>query len=101
MNLGVARRARSELNVQLSEATKSRVISPLQGVLQEHRVLQAVQENIKCDLPFHTRQRRSETKVSGPPECKMTVVRSHQIEQVGIREALGIAIGRGKNDHHT
>src|SRR5260370_11949070 len=62
------------------------------GVRGELKVWQSPQERFECDLALQPRQGSAETKMSSPPEREVAIVRSTQVQPVGIGKAFGIAV---------
>src|ERR1051325_11790965 len=54
----------------------------------------AAEESAECDLDLHAPERRTEAEVNASPEGEMLLVGSQDVEAIGIRETLGIAVRR-------
>ena len=72
-------------------------VPPHDGIGREPQRPHAGQEGRERQLGLEPRERRAEAVVAGPAEGEVAVVRPADVEPIGVREPLGVAVGRG---HH-
>src|SRR5580658_9217488 len=90
---------RFKLHRQSGEAPKSQIIPPDQRTRLQLETRQTANHGLKCFLPFHPRQRRTEAEMSSVSKGEVAVIDAGNIKTVGIREALRIAVRRRHHGH--
>src|SRR6266403_5793503 len=72
-------------NLQSSEPTQAKIVSPNDRLVRgECQIRRAVRNRFEGQLAFNARERSAETKMTGPTESKMTIVRARNVEAVRI-----------------
>src|SRR5690242_7095027 len=81
-----------ETYVQGCHSSKTEVVTPFQATGEERHFWHAVHHGVERLLTFYTGQSSSEAKVCSVAEREMVIIMAGYIKDVGIGEALGIAV---------
>src|SRR5205807_1403483 len=91
-----------ESYVKRGQTSQTKVFSPNYFVIGfECEIRRAAGDCLESELPFDTRERRSETKMAGPAKRQMPVVHARKVEPIGIGKPFRVAIARGHHRDHS
>lgn len=89
----------AEHDGQRLQSSEAEVVPPGERLRLERQFRQPAQQGLESHLTFEPRQRRSEAEMSAGSERQVAIVFSRDIQTVGIRETIRIAVRRAHDRH--
>src|SRR5690349_10445711 len=83
---------------QMAKSTQAQILPPFELGSSDSEVWEPTQNGAEGDLPLYASEGGTEAKVSCPSKSKVPVIRSADIETIGVWESLGVTI---RSCHHS